>query len=152
MEWSTPRRPALLPVGFVEPCLPSVRATAPRGREWVHEIKFNGIRLIVRRDGKRARVYTRRGFDWTGRFPWIEDTPNQSAMPHRELHMPVIEVRFKLEKETKGALRYQEVDEKGEVIEQAWAKIGTLYIRKSAFERGAAFPQLLRVTVETAGP
>jgi hypothetical protein len=46
--------------------------------------------------------------------------------------MPVIEVRFKLEKETKGALRYQEVDEKGEVIEQAWAKIGTLYVRKSA--------------------
>ena len=38
--------------------------------------------------------------------------------------MPVIEVRFKLEKETKGALRYQEVDEKGEVIEQGWAKIG----------------------------
>jgi hypothetical protein len=43
------------------------------------------------------------------------------------------EVRFKLEKETKGALRYQEVDEKGEAIEQAWAKIGTLYVRKSAF-------------------
>jgi hypothetical protein len=34
----------------------------------------------------------------------------------------------------------------------AWAKIGTLYVRKSAFPRGAAFPQLLRVTVETAGP
>ena len=45
--------------------------------------------------------------------------------------MPVIEVRFKLEKETKGALRYQEVDEKGESL----AKIGTLYVRKSAFER-----------------
>ena len=37
--------------------------------------------------------------------------------------MAVMEVRFKLEKETKGALRYQEVDEKGEAIEQAWAKI-----------------------------
>jgi bifunctional non-homologous end joining protein LigD len=73
MEWSTPRRPSLLPVGFIEPCLPSVRATAPRGGEWVHEIKHDGYRLIVRRDGKRARVYTRRGFDWTGRFPWIED-------------------------------------------------------------------------------
>jgi hypothetical protein len=35
-------------------------------------------------------------------------------------------------------------------IEQAWAKIGTLYIRKSVFERGAAFPRLLRVTVDTA--
>ncbi len=66
--------------------------------------------------------------------------------------MPVIEARFKLEKETKGALRYQEVDEKGELIEQAWARIGTLYLRKSAFERGAAFPQFLRVTVDAGGP
>ena len=38
MEWSTPRKPALLPKGFVEPCLPSARATAPTGAEWVHEI------------------------------------------------------------------------------------------------------------------
>jgi hypothetical protein len=64
--------------------------------------------------------------------------------------MAQIEVWFKLEKETKGALRYQEVDEKGEIIEQAWSKIGTLYVRKSAFERGAAFPHRLHVTVETA--
>ena len=60
-----------------------------------------------------------------------------------------LEVAFKLEKETKGALRYAEVDEKGEPIEQAWAKIGSLYLRKSAFERGAEFPKTLRVTVET---
>jgi hypothetical protein len=66
-----------------------------------------------------------------------------------EQRMPAMEIRFKLEKETKGALRYQEVDEKGEIIEQAWAKIGTLYVRKSAFERGAAFPQTLRVTVDS---
>jgi hypothetical protein len=59
-----------------------------------------------------------------------------------------MEIPFKLEKETKGALRYQEVDEKGEPIEQAWAKIGTLYIRKSAFERGSAWPKELRVTVD----
>jgi len=52
-----------------------------------------------------------------------------------------MQVRFKLEKETKGALRYQEVDERGEPIEPAWAKIGTLYIRKSAFERGTAWPR-----------
>ena len=54
--------------------------------------------------------------------------------------MPALEVRFKLEKKTKGALRYQEVDEIGEVIKQAWAKIGTLFVRKSAFERGAPAP------------
>ena len=39
-----------------------------------------------------------------------------------------MEVRVKLEKETKGALRYQEVDDKGEPIESPWAKIGVLYI------------------------
>jgi len=61
-----------------------------------------------------------------------------------------MQVRFKLEKETKGALRYQEVDEKGEGIEAPGAKIGILYIRKSAFERGTAWPQELRVTVEAA--
>jgi hypothetical protein len=61
-----------------------------------------------------------------------------------------IEVRFKLEKETGGALRYEEVDEIGEIIiEYACAKIGSLYVRKSAFENGAAFPQVVRVTVET---
>ena len=54
-----------------------------------------------------------------------------------------MQVRFKLEKETKGALRYQEVDDKDQPIEQAWAKIGTFYIRKSAFQRGQAFPQTL---------
>jgi hypothetical protein len=43
-----------------------------------------------------------------------------------------------------------QVDDKGEVIEQAWAKAGTLYMRKSALERGAPFPQMLRVTVDTA--
>lgn len=63
----------MLPKGFVEPRLPSARATAPTGASWVHEVKYDGIRLVVRRDGKRARVYTRRGFDWTGRFPCIED-------------------------------------------------------------------------------
>ena len=89
---------------------------------------------------------------WKGYSLDVSDCDQVGRLCRADWHMPAIEVRFKLEKETKGALRYQEVDEKGEVIEQAWAKIGTLYVRKSAFPRGAAFPQLLRVTVETAGP
>jgi hypothetical protein len=59
-----------------------------------------------------------------------------------------MEIRFKLERETKGALRYQEVDDTSQAVEQAAAKIGTLYVRKSAFERGRAWPQKLRVTVD----
>jgi hypothetical protein len=45
-------------------------------------------------------------------------------------------------------LHDQEVDAKGEPIEAPWAKIGTFYIRKNAFERGSKWPQELRMTVE----
>jgi hypothetical protein len=63
----------------------------------------------------------------------------------------IIEAKLRFERETKGALRYQEVDDKGEAIEQVWAKIGTLYLRKSIFERGAAYPRDLVVKVEASG-
>ena len=63
----------------------------------------------------------------------------------------VVEASFVFEKATKGALRYQEVDEKGEVIEQAWAKVGALYLRKSAFARGTKYPRNLSVTLECTG-
>jgi hypothetical protein len=63
--------------------------------------------------------------------------------------MALIQARFKLEKETKGALRYQEMDEKGDP-EHMREKIGSLYIRKTAFERVASFPQFLHVTIEPA--
>jgi hypothetical protein len=54
---------------------------------------------------------------------------------------------FTLEKETKGALRYNEVDKDGKAIEHPDFAIGTLYLRKSAFP--APFPQAIAVTVET---
>ena len=43
----------------------------PSGSTWVHEIKHDGYRLIARRDGNRVRLYTRRGYDWSGKYPWI---------------------------------------------------------------------------------
>ena len=30
-----------------------------------------GYRLIVRRDGEAVRLFTRRGYDWTDRYPAI---------------------------------------------------------------------------------
>lgn len=38
---------------------------------WVHEIKHDGYRLIVRRSGDRVRLFTRRGYDWSDRYPRI---------------------------------------------------------------------------------
>jgi bifunctional non-homologous end joining protein LigD len=59
------------PSGFIEPCLPSKAARPPSGPLWVHEIKHDGYRLMVRRDGARVRCFTRNGHDWADRFSAI---------------------------------------------------------------------------------
>src|SRR5258708_10305337 len=54
-----------------EPCLPTRGTRVPAGPEWLHEIKHDGYRLIVHRDGARVRLFTRNRPDWTGRYPLI---------------------------------------------------------------------------------
>src|SRR3954462_11018432 len=53
------------------PCLPTRGTAVPAGPDWIHEIKHDGYRLIVRREGKRVRLFTRNGHDWTSRYPLI---------------------------------------------------------------------------------
>jgi hypothetical protein len=38
------------------------------GADWVHEIKHDGYRIIVRRDGPTVRLYSRNAYDWTARL------------------------------------------------------------------------------------
>jgi bifunctional non-homologous end joining protein LigD len=75
-----PRGPELfdepLP-GFVEPCLATLRADVPAGDKWVHEIKWDGYRLQVRIEAGEVRILTRRGHDWTDRFPSIRDAAKE---------------------------------------------------------------------------
>ncbi|MFL6798032.1 MAG: DNA ligase [Xanthobacteraceae bacterium] len=59
------------PSGFVSPCLPSRAERPPSGPDWVHEIKHDGFRLLACREGNGVRLFTRRGIDWTDRFPLI---------------------------------------------------------------------------------
>jgi ATP-dependent DNA ligase len=52
-------------------CIPTASTKVPSGPEWLHEIKHDGFRLRVERDGDRVRLITRGGHDWTKRYPWI---------------------------------------------------------------------------------
>src|SRR4051794_36944168 len=65
---SSQMRIAVAGVDFIEPCLPSPVAKPPRGSTWLH---------VVRKDGRGVRVFTRRGHDWTDRFPAIVDAACQ---------------------------------------------------------------------------
>jgi hypothetical protein len=42
------------PSGFIEPCLPSSAEQPPSGPGWVHEIKHDGFRVMVRHDARLA--------------------------------------------------------------------------------------------------
>jgi hypothetical protein len=63
--------PRTLPVGFVLPCLPTKARSPPAGDVWLHEIKHDGFRVIARKDGAGAKLYSRPGNDLTKRFPLI---------------------------------------------------------------------------------
>jgi bifunctional non-homologous end joining protein LigD len=54
-----------------QPCIPTRGTEVPAGPDWFHEIKHDGYRLIVHREGKRVRLLTRRGYDWSDRYPLI---------------------------------------------------------------------------------
>lgn len=61
--------------------------------------------------------------------------------------MTQIKANFVLDRETKGAVRYQEVDDKGQP-ETVYHKIGTVYLRKTAFDKGVSAPRQITVTIE----
>jgi bifunctional non-homologous end joining protein LigD len=52
-------------------CLPTKSTSVPDTPDWLHEIKYDGYRLRVDRDGDRVRLITRGGYNWTDRYPWI---------------------------------------------------------------------------------
>jgi ATP-dependent DNA ligase len=60
-----------LPPSFIVPAQPIKASKPPSGPDWVHEIKHDGYRLIVRRDGPTVRLYSRNAYDWTARLPAI---------------------------------------------------------------------------------
>ncbi|HYD87851.1 MAG TPA: DNA ligase D [Vitreimonas sp.] len=58
---------------FVEPMLATRVDEAPDGDDWIHEIKYDGYRLLAAVSGESVKLYTRNGLDWTGKFQSIAD-------------------------------------------------------------------------------
>lgn len=72
------------PPRFVEPQLATLVDAPPEGDDWVHEIKYDGYRVLAAVGGGEVRIYTRRGLDWTSKFePLLRpllDLPFRSAL------------------------------------------------------------------------
>lgn len=53
----------------ISPELATLVDQPPDGDDWLHEVKFDGYRLICRIDGSHIQLLTRNHLDWTPRFP-----------------------------------------------------------------------------------
>jgi bifunctional non-homologous end joining protein LigD len=61
------RRSLEPPPTWIKPQLAKLVENAPDGHDWLHELKFDGYRL----DAGRVQILTRRGNDWTDKYPGI---------------------------------------------------------------------------------
>lgn len=53
---------------FIAPQLATLVKEPPSGDEWLHELKFDGYRMLCRIDRSRITFMSRNGKDWTGKF------------------------------------------------------------------------------------
>jgi len=53
---------------FVAPCEPVLVRTPLKGADWLHEVKFDGYRMVSVIDHGNVRIHTRRGLDWASRI------------------------------------------------------------------------------------
>ena len=56
---------------FVSPQLAMLVKEAPKGNEWLHELKFDGYRLLCFLNRGKVHLWTRNQKDWTDKFPTI---------------------------------------------------------------------------------
>src|SRR5690242_17984162 len=56
---------------YVKPLLATLVDTPPTGARCLHEIKYVGYRLQLHVSDAGVRCYTRRGYDWSARFPTL---------------------------------------------------------------------------------
>jgi DNA ligase D-like protein (predicted ligase) len=77
------------PPAWIKPQLAKLVEKAPDGPDWLHEIKLDGYRMHARLDAGRVKIITRRGNDWTQKYPAIANAiaglPAQDAYLDGEL-------------------------------------------------------------------
>jgi bifunctional non-homologous end joining protein LigD len=77
------------PPAWIKPELATLVKAAPEGTDWLHEMKLDGYRMHARLDGGRVQILTRRGNDWTAKYPTmvkaIATLPARSAYLDGEL-------------------------------------------------------------------
>lgn len=59
------------PPDFIAPQLATLVEQVPQGYEWLHELKFDGYRILCRIDNRKISLITRNRQDWTDRLRFL---------------------------------------------------------------------------------
>jgi bifunctional non-homologous end joining protein LigD len=70
----------------IELQLPTLVEAAPDGDQWLHEIKFDGYRMLCRIDGETVTFETRNHLDWTSKLPELVE-----AARHLKLNQAILD-------------------------------------------------------------
>lgn len=72
---ANPARPpdlaAALPFTEIKPMLATLTDAVPKGPDWIHELKFDGYRILAFLENDRARLISRNGHNWSAKAPGI---------------------------------------------------------------------------------
>jgi bifunctional non-homologous end joining protein LigD len=66
----------------VKPALATLAGAPPEGDDWLHEIKYDGYRVLAHVKNGKTSLFTRHGKDWTVKFPLIAS--ELTKLPVRE--------------------------------------------------------------------
>ncbi|TPN57460.1 ATP-dependent DNA ligase [Mesorhizobium sp. B1-1-7] len=154
-----------MPLKFIKPMEPELVDTPPQGDEWLHEVKFDGYRTQIIKDENGIRLFTKNGYDWTGRYielageaeaieaeSFIIDgetiTVNeaglsdfhalQSAVTRRNPSRDLYLVAFDLLHLNGHDLRNMPVEDRREILQELIPAVGRIQVSKAMPGTGAA--------------
>ncbi|MDQ2994073.1 MAG: DNA ligase D [Pseudomonadota bacterium] len=71
------KKKSLKKLPLIKPQLATLVNVAPKDEEWLHEVKFDGYRIMAYFQNKTVKLITRNGLDWTEKYPKIRDSLNK---------------------------------------------------------------------------
>src|SRR6185295_11143928 len=75
------------------PQLATLADEIPQGDDWVHELKYDGYRILCRVNNQSANLFTRNGNDWTTRLQRIADAAAALPLKNAWLDGEVVALR-----------------------------------------------------------
>jgi bifunctional non-homologous end joining protein LigD len=86
----SPRPP---PAGFVQPARPLLTTKPRSGPEWIHEIKFDGYRLVALKDAGRVVLWSRYATDYSDTFVRLAEAVRALPVDHALLDGEAVALR-----------------------------------------------------------